>query len=226
MTKKIAIQVIQRWTDAVPLAAWIAIFFVILTVFNLFPVKYYGEVEFWIASLKVIFVFIWLIYAFIMVCGAGKTGPIGFRYWRNPGPWGPGILVSSNINTARFLGWLSSLINAAFTFQGTELVGISAGESSNPRKTVPSAIRKVLFRILVFYVLCMLFIGLLVPYDDPKLAGNDGTYTASSPFIIAIQNCGTKGLPDVYNAVILVTIISAANSNVYCGCLLYTSRCV
>ncbi|KAK6458291.1 arginine permease [Scheffersomyces xylosifermentans] len=208
-------QIIQKWTDAVPLAAWIAIFFVILTVFNLFPVKYYGEVEFWIAFMKVFFVFMWLIYAFIMVCGAGKTGPIGFRYWRNPGPWGPGYLVE-NKNTARFLGWLASLINAAFTFQGTELVGISAGESSNPRKTVPSAIRKVLFRILIFYVLCMFFIGLLVPFNDPGLSAN-GSYTASSPFIVAIQNCGTKGLPDLYNAVILITIISAGNSNVYCG---------
>ncbi|KAK6464564.1 arginine permease [Scheffersomyces coipomensis] len=208
-------QVIQLWTDAVPLAAWITIFFVILTVFNLFPVKYYGEVEFWIAFLKVIAVVGWLLYAFIIVCGAGKTGPVGFRYWRNPGPWGPGILVE-NVNTGRFLGWLASLINAAFTFQGTELVGISAGESANPRKTVPSAIRKVLFRILVFYVLCMLFIGLLVPYDDPKLAAN-GYYTASSPFIVAMQNAGTKILPDIFNAVVLVTIISAGNSNIYCG---------
>ncbi|KAG2733453.1 hypothetical protein G9P44_002978 [Scheffersomyces stipitis] len=208
-------QIIQKWTDAVPLEAWISIFFVLLTVFNLFPVKYYGEVEFWIAFIKVIAVFGWIIYAFVMVCGGGETGPVGFRYWRNPGPWGPGILVE-NKNTGRFLGWLASLISAAFTFQGTELVGISAGESSNPRKTVPSAIRKVLFRILVFYVLCMLFIGLLVPYDDPKLSAN-GSYTASSPFIVAMQNSGTKVLPDVFNAVVLMTIVSAGNSNVYCG---------
>ncbi|EGW30328.1 arginine, lysine, histidine permease Can1p [Spathaspora passalidarum NRRL Y-27907] len=150
-----------------------------------------------------------------MVCGAGKTGPVGFRYWRNPGPWGPGILVKGNKNTAQFLGWLSSLINAAFTFQGTELVGVSAGETANPRKSVPSAIRKVLFRILIFYVLCILFLGLLVPYNDDKLEG--GGYTKTSPFIIAMNNSGTKILPDIFNAVILTTIISAANSNIYCG---------
>ncbi|ODV81804.1 arginine permease [Suhomyces tanzawaensis NRRL Y-17324] len=210
-------QVIGKWTDAVPLAAWISIFFVLLTLSNLFPVKYYGEIEFWIATLKVVAVVGWLLYAFIMVCGAGKTGPVGFRYWRNPGPWGPGILVE-NVNTGRFLGWLASLISAAFTFQGCELVGISAGESKNPHKTVPSAIRKVLFRILVFYVACMLFIGLLVPFDDPALNPGDGAaYTANSPFIIAMNNSGTKILPDIFNAVILVTIISAGNSNVYCG---------
>lgn len=208
-------QIIEYWTFAVPLAAWIGIFFVILLCSNLVPVKFYGEIEFWIAFMKIIAVVGWLIYALVMVCGGGKTGPIGFRYWRNPGPWGPGILVS-NVNTGRFLGWLSSLINAAFTFQGCELVGLSAGESRNPRKTVPSAIRKVLIRILVFYVLCMLFIGLLVPYNDPSL-DSEASYVAASPFIIAINNSGTKVLPDIFNAVILVTIISAGNSNVYCG---------
>mmetsp|Transcript_4892 Transcript_4892/g.5407 ORF Transcript_4892/g.5407 Transcript_4892/m.5407 type:complete len:560 (+) Transcript_4892:148-1827(+) len=206
-------QIIQYWTYSVPLAAWISIFLVLITVTNLFPVKYYGEIEFWVASLKIIAVVGWLLYAFIMVCGAGLRGPVGFRYWRNPGPWGPGILVD-NKNTGRFLGWLSSLINAAFTFQGCELVGLSCGESKNPRKTVPAAIRKVLYRILIFYVLAILFIGLLVPYNYDAI--ND-SYVGSSPFIVAMTLSGTKVLPDIFNAVILVTIISAANSNVYCG---------
>lgn len=205
----------SSWPNSVPLAAWVTIFFVLLTIANLFPVKFYGEFEFWIASLKVLAVAGWIIYAFIMVCGAGKTGPVGFRYWRNPGPWGPGILVH-NINTARFLGWLSSLVSATFTFQGCELVGLSCGESKNPRKTVPAAIRKVLFRILLFYVLSMLFIGLLVPYNDPGF-DSDENYVSASPFIIAVKNSGTKILPDILSGVILITIISAGNSNVYCG---------
>lgn len=101
-----------------------------------------------------------------MVCGAGAQGAVGFRYWRNPGPWGPGAGYVKNINTDRFLGWLSSFINAAFTYQGVELTGISAGESANPRKTVPKAINKVIIRILLFYILTLFFIGMLVPYND------------------------------------------------------------
>lgn len=208
-------QIIQYWTSAVPLGAWIIIFWVILTSSNLVPVKFYGEVEFWIASIKVISIIGFLIYAFIMVCGGGVTGPVGFRYWRNPGVWGPGI-ISKNVEEGRFLGWLSSLINAAFTYQGTELVGITAGESKNPRKTVPAAINKVFFRILFFYILSLLFIGLLVPYNDPKLSSSD-SYISSSPFVIAIENSGTRILPDIFNAVILTTIISAGNSNIYVG---------
>lgn len=208
-------QVIEFWTFAVPIGAWIAIFFVIFTALNFLPVKFYGEIEFWAASIKVIAVVGWLIYALCMICGAGQTGPVGFRYWKNPGAFGPGILVS-NPNGGKFLGWLSSLVNAAFTFQGTELVGITAGESDNPRKTVPRAINRVFFRIVIFYILAILFLGMLVPYNDPLLSSSE-SYAASSPFIIAIINSGTKVLPSIFNAVILTTIISAGNSNVYIG---------
>ena len=110
--------------------------------------------------------------------------------------------------------FVSGLINSVFTFQGTELVAVTAGEAS-PR-ALRSAIKKVLIRILVFYVLCIFFIGLLVPYNDPKLT-QDGGFTRNSPFIIAIENSGTKVLPHIFNAVIVTTIISAANSNVYSG---------
>jgi amino acid transporter len=206
-------QVIEYWTYAVPLAAWIGIFWVILTAANFFPVRFYGEVEFWVASIKVIAIMGFIIYSFIMVCGGGPEGPIGFRYWRNPGAWGPGYLFPGTAK-GKFLGWVSSLINAAFTYQGTELTGISAGEAKNPRRAVPKAINAVFFRILVFYILSLFFLGMLVPFNDPKLT-NDASYTASSPFIIAITNCGTPVLPSIFNAVILLTIISAGNSNIY-----------
>ena len=209
-------QVIEYWTHAVPKWAWILIFYFILTGANFVPVRYYGEVEFWIAFIKVIAIVGFLIYSLCMVCGAGVTGPVGFRYWRNPGPWGDGAGLVSNLNTDRFLGFVSSFINAAFTYQGVELTGISAGESANPRKTVPKAINKVIFRILLFYVMTLFFIGLLVPFNDPALS-SDENFISSSPFLIAIKNSGTPVLPSIFNAVMLATIISAGNSNIYIG---------
>lgn len=215
-------QIIQYWTTKVPLFAWITIFWVLLTVTNLFPVRFYGELEFWISSLKILAVMGWLIYALCMVCGASPEGPIGFRYWRNPGAWGDGSINGNapwgeiNINTRRFLAWLSSLISAMFTFSGVELVGISCGESANPRKTVPSAIRKVIWRIIIFYILSIFFMGMLIPYNDLKLQ-YDTPVAASSPFIVAIQNCGTPYLASIFNGVILVAVVSAGNSNVYSG---------
>lgn len=209
-------KIIEFWTLKVPLYVWIIVFWIILTTLNLFPVKLYGEIEFWIALIKIVAIVGFLIFALCMVCGASPIyGPIGFRYWKNPGPWGAGI-ISDDKSEARFLGFLSSLVNAAFTYQGTELIGITAGEAANPRKVVPKSVKKVVLRILVFYIFSLFFLGLLVPYDDPKLTSTD-TYVASSPFIIAIQNSGVKILPDIFNGVILTTIISAANSNIYIG---------
>ena len=208
-------QVIFFWTEKVPILAWISIFWVLLTTFNMFPVRYYGEIEFWIAFTKVLSIIGFIIFCICMVCGAGPYGPFGFRYWKNPGAWGPGI-ISSKKNEARFLGWVSSLINAAFTYQGTELIGVTAGEAANPRKTVPKAINKVIFRILIFYILSLFLIGLLVPYNDSKLTSIT-TYVSQSPFIISIQNSGIPFLDSLFNGAILITIISAGNSNVYVG---------
>ncbi|GAV48515.1 hypothetical protein ZYGR_0K00200 [Zygosaccharomyces rouxii] len=206
-------QIIQYWTYKVPLAAWIPIFWVIVAILNAFPVEIYGEIEFWVAMVKVLAIVGYLIYALVMVCGGSKQGPIGFRYWRHGYAFGGGY-ISKDENEGRFLGWVSSLINAAFTYQGTELVGISAGEAANPRRTVPKAINKVIFRIALFYILSLFFIGLLVPYNDKRLS--DGSaIIASSPFVISMLNAGTKALPDIFNAVILITVISAANSDVY-----------
>lgn len=209
-------QIIFFWTDAVPLWAWITVFWLLLTISNMFPVKYYGELEFCIASIKVISIIGFIIFCFLNVCGAGPKGPFGFRYWKNPGLWGYGIVVNESTALSRFLGWVSSLINAAFTYQGTELVGVTAGEAANPRKSVPRAIKKVVVRILIFYILSLFLIGLLVPYDDPKLVSTD-SFVSSSPFIIAVQNTGVSVLPSIFNGVILITIVSAGNSNVYVG---------
>lgn len=208
-------QVIQYWTMSVPLGAWIAIFWVFVSLLNFFPVKVYGEIEFWVAFVKVVAIVGYLIYALVIVCGGSSEGPIGYRYWRNPGPWGPGI-ITSKTGEGRFLGWVSSLINAAFTYQGTELVGITAGEADNPRKSVPKAINNVVLRIALFYILSIFFVGLLVPYNDPRLS-DSSAIIAASPFVISIENAGTRALPDIFNAVVMITIISAANSNVYVG---------
>lgn len=213
-------QLIRYWTDKLPLTVWIVFFWVLITCANMFPVKYYGEVEFWVSSLKVISILAFILYAFVMVCGASSNGAIGFRYWRNPGSFGTGVTaMTDNLSFARFLGFVSSLINAAFTYQGTELVGVTAGESKNPRKTIPKAINQVFFRILFFYILSLLFVGLLVPYNDPALTSTSGSDLdlSTSPFVISIRNAGTEKLADVFNAIILVTVISAANSNIYIG---------
>ncbi len=124
--------------------------------------------------------------------------------------------ITNNDAVAKFVGFWAVLIQAGFSYQGTELVGIAAGETENPRKNVPAAIRKTFYRILFFFVFTIFFIGLLVPYTNEDLLSSASDATAS-PFVIAAKLAGVKVLPGLINAVLLFVVLSAANSNVYSG---------
>ena len=94
---------------------------------------------------------------------------------------------------------------------------MAAGEAADPRKTIPAAVKKTFFRIVFIYVGTVLFIGAQIPYTDPNLLSSSSTTAASSPLVIAANLAGVPGVADVINAVLLVTVLSAANSNVYSG---------
>lgn len=142
----------------------------------------------------------------VINCAGGPDGSyIGGRYWHNPGAFHNG-----------FKGLCSAFASAAFAFNGTELVGLAAAETANPRKTLPTAAKQVFWRITLFYVVCMAIIGLLVPYTNPQLLHAASSVDAkASPFVIAIKDAGIVGLPSVMNAVILIAVLSVGNSAVY-----------
>lgn len=142
----------------------------------------------------------------ILNCGGGpKGGYIGGKYWHNPGAFHSG-----------FKGLCSVFVNAAFAFAGTELVGLAAAETANPRKSLPTAIKQVFWRIALFYVVALTLVGLLVPYTEPRLLdGSSSADAKASPFVIAIENAGISGLPSVMNVVIMIAVLSVGNSSVY-----------
>lgn len=132
------------------------------------------------------------------------SGYIGGRYWHDPGAFHNG-----------FKGLCSVLVNAAFAFSGTELVGLAAAETANPRKSLPTAIKQVFWRITLFYVLSLALVGLLVPYTEPSLLTTGSANAAASPFVISIKNAGIEVLPSVMNVVILIAVLSVGNSAVF-----------
>jgi amino acid transporter len=147
--------------------------------------------------------------------GAGQQGRLGFQYWKNPGAFAP-YLIKDNDALAKFVGFWAVLIQAGFSYQGTELVGIAAGETENPRKNMPAAIRKTFYRILFFFIFTVFFIGVLIPYTNEDLLSSADDATAS-PFVIAAKLAGVSSLPGLINSVLLFVVLSAANSNVYSG---------
>ena len=102
---------------------------------------------------------------------------------------------------------------------GTELIGVTVGEAKNPRKTVPAAIKKTFYRIIFFYIIGVLIIGMIVSSSSPLLAQANKKGTAggasASPFVVAIESAGIKVLPSIINACILIFTLSAANSDQY-----------
>lgn len=104
---------------------------------------------------------------------------------------------------------------AGFSFQGTELIAVAAGEAEQPDKSIPRAIRTVFFRILLFYVGAIVVVGTLISYTDPRLLGADVDNVAVSPFTLVFDRAGVLGAATVMNAVILTSILSAGNSSMY-----------
>ncbi|KAI9352316.1 amino acid permease [Zopfochytrium polystomum] len=203
---------VHYWTTSVNDAVWISIFLVVVIGINFMSSGVYGEFEFWFASIKIIAITVLIITGIIITCGGGPNHEaIGFKYWSNPGPFAEYIATGT---WGQFLGFWAVLIQATFSFIGTEIVAVAAGETKNPRKNVAKAISNVYIRICFFYILGVFIIGLLVASNDPALNLGDST-AASSPFVIGIKRAGISVLPDIINACILTSAWSAANSDVY-----------
>ncbi|EKG20418.1 Amino acid/polyamine transporter I [Macrophomina phaseolina MS6] len=206
--------VVGYWNDEISQAAWISIIIVLVLCLNIFAVAIYGEAEFIFASIKIITIVGLIIMAVCLDLGGGnQQGRLGFRYWKNPGAMNEYIASGSE---GRFLGLFATLVNAAFSYGGVEMVAVAAGEADDPRRNIPKAVRRVFWRILFFYVLGSLAIGVLVPSNDEHLLNGAAT-AARSPWVIAINRAGVPVLPHIINAVILTSASSSANAFLFTG---------
>ncbi|KAI1307352.1 hypothetical protein EDD11_004499 [Mortierella claussenii] len=203
-----AAMILQFWVspDVLPGWVWSLLFLAFMIFVNVLSVRAYGEAEYWFSVIKVLTVVIFIIVGILVDAGVVGGDKIGFRNWTLPGA----PVVDG------FGGILGVFLVAGFSFQGTELIGIAAGESENPRKNVPKAIKQVFWRILLFYIVSIFIIGLVIPYNDPNLlnSGVDKNAIAISPFTLVLQKA-FKPASHIMNAVILITVLSAGNSGMY-----------
>ena len=212
----VAALVIDYWSNSVPTVVWITVLFIPMILVNLFPVHIYGEAEFIFGAIKLTTIIGLIIMMFVIDLGGTPKGDrIGFRYWITPGSMREYLKTGS---LGRFLAFWKVFIQATFSYGGSEMVVIAAGETEAPRRNIPKAVRRVFWRILIFYVVAIFLVGMCVSSEDPRLLnaidkGQPGV--AQSPFVIAIQNGGIKGLPSVINAVVLTSAWSAGNAFFY-----------
>ncbi|KAI1347286.1 histidine permease [Xylaria sp. FL0043] len=206
--------VLTFWTDKIPVAAICIIVIVLYAIINILAVQYYGEAEFWLAIGKLLLILIVFFFTFITAVGGNpQNEPYGFRYWYSPGAFAEYIHTGA---LGRFEGFLGSLFSACFTVVGPEYIAMVAGEAERPSVYIKNGFKTVYWRFFVFFVLSALAVGIVIPYNDPKL--NNGSGTADgSPYVIAMQNMGVAVLPHIVNALLLTSIFSAGNAYVYCA---------
>lgn len=192
--------ILKFWFPDSPSILWSAVFLILLVGLNLLSVRAYGESEFWFAMIKIATILVFIVLGLLMVLGIwrGESGDVG-RLTETPFPNG-------------LLAVMGVFMAAGFSFQGTELVGVAAGESEDPRRNVPRAIRTIFWRILLFYMVAIFIIGLLIPYTAPELASDE---VRMSPFTIVFEKAGLSIAASVMNAVILTSVLSAGNSGLY-----------
>ncbi|KAF9532192.1 general amino acid permease AGP2 [Crepidotus variabilis] len=214
--------VLKFWTDKIPTAAVIVFVLFMYCVLNFFAVKYYGESEFWLALGKTILIIGLIIFTFVTMCGGNpQHDAYGFRNWnpaRVDGTPFAEYLYEGKLG--QFVGFLACLIQAAYTIAGPEYVAMTAGESQNPRRTMPLAFNGVLYRLTFFFVFGTFCVGTIVAYNDKDLLNaisNAHPGAGSSPYVIAMVHMHIPILPHIVNALVLTAIFSAGNSYVFCA---------
>lgn len=198
---------VEYWFPSVPqwLPALVALVF--LTGVNLIAVALFGEFEFWFAMIKVITILVMIVLGLmIIIFGFTRLGDSASfaNLWSHGGFFPEGL-------SGPFL----ALQIVMFAFLGVELLGVTAGEAQNPQKTIPSAINKVIYRILIFYIGALTVIMSVVAWNqlDPK----------SSPFVMVFEQVGIPGAAGIVNLVVLTAALSSCSSGIFStGRMLYT----
>lgn len=214
--------IIHYWRDdyspAIPLVVQ-AILYLLISVC---AVGYYGELEFWLSSFKIILALGLFLYTFITMVGGNPHHDVyGFRYFGDAPfkkyfPDG----VDRGASIGYFQGFLSCLIQASFTIAGGEYISMLAGEVKLPRKVLPKAFKQVFVRLTVMFIGSCLCVGIVCSANDPSLTAaiNESRPGAgSSPYVISMINLGIRILPDVVNIALITAAFSAGNAYTYCS---------
>ncbi|MEU3067100.1 amino acid permease [Streptomyces sp. NPDC006906] len=194
-------KILESWIPGVPQWAWALIVMVVLTITNLVSVGSYGEFEFWFAGIKVVAIAAFVVVGFLAVFGLlpGSDNPgSGLAHLTDSGgffPEGPGAV-------------LTGVLMVVFSFMGSEIVTLAAGESADPQRAVSKATNSVIWRIAVFYLGSIFVVLTLLPWNDPSIL-EKGSYVA------ALDSIGIPQAGNVMDVIVLTAVLSCLNSGLY-----------
>ncbi|MER6073106.1 amino acid permease [Streptomyces sp. NPDC001852] len=194
-------KILSGWVPAVPQWGWALIVMTVLTATNLVSVGSYGEFEFWFAGIKVVaigaFIAIGVLAIFGVLPGV-HADKASFGNLTSHGgflPHGPGTI-------------LTGVLLVVFSFMGSEIATLAAGESEDPQRAVTKSTNSIIWRIGVFYLGSILVVVSLLPWNDPSIA-KQGSYVA------ALNSLGIPNAGQIMNVIILTSVLSCLNSGLY-----------
>lgn len=191
----------KYWFPDVPQWIFAMVAVALVALANLAAVRLYGELEFWFAMIKVTTIVVMILIG---------LGLIFFGLGNNFEPIGLGNLTEhGGFFAGGWKGFLFALCIVVASYQGVELVGITAGEAKNPQVTLKKAINNILWRILIFYVGAIFIVVTLFPWTE---VGQQG-----SPFVMTFAKVGIVSAAAVINFVVLTAALSGCNSGMYSG---------
>jgi len=205
--------IVSYWTD-ISQAAWISIIIFVIIATNSYTVRFYGEVEFVFAMIKICLLTGLIIVSIVITSGGGPNHKaIGFEYWKNPGPFNEYLFKG---NLGKFVGFWKTLSGVVYSFGGVQSVPALAAEVKNPRRTVFTACKRIFIRVSILMLITVLCLTLIVPSNNSEISNSTGN-AQSSPFVVAIKNANIKVLPSIINAAVLTSAFSAANLSIVSG---------
>lgn len=194
-----AATILNSWFPQVAIWEFTLVITLLLTASNLFSVKHYGEFEFWLALVKVVAIVAFLVVGCIAIFGLIPSSKVsGMSHLYDTGGFMP----------HGFGAVLAAILTTMFSFMGTEIVTIAAAESKNPGREISRATNSVIWRISLFYLLSILFIVSLVPWNTPDLV-NKGSYQT------ALELIGIPHARLIVDIVVLTAVCSCLNSALY-----------
>ena len=199
---------VQEWFPQTSIWLWTLIFAAGVLISNLSSTRAFAESEFWLSMVKVATVLVFILLGFSCIFGF-----IPFD----------GYSAAPMFNNLTEHGWLpnglfplfATLLIVNFAFNGTEMIGIAAGETENPEKNVPKAIHAAVWRLIIFFVGTIIVISSLLTYTDAGLNVGGHGGLSSSPFVSVFQHMGIPYAEDIIRFVIITALLSTANSGLY-----------
>ena len=190
----------QRWFPDVPIWYWSALFVALLFGINALATRAFGEAEYWFAGIKVLAILSFIVVGALVIVGvidlpSGAPAPM-FDNLKGDSLFPNGLPAVFAV-----------MMTVVYAFQGCEIMGVAADETDQPEKSIPRAVRNVVFRVLIFYVLAVMVLAAIIPWQQAGLV--------ESPFVQVFDMVGIPYAADLMNFVILTAILSVGNSGLY-----------